>query len=72
MMIRSLLAWNSSKRKFFGPFLNCKSPVARDSSIIPIHRSLHTLVDPVTRPRGVKNSLVGWANSMERGDVGLL
>ena len=52
--------------------------VARDSSIIPIHGSLHILVDLVTRGCGgkstnrVKNPRVGWANSMERGDVGLL
>ena len=47
----------------------CQVPVIqRDSWIIPIHGSLHILVDPVTRGCGgkstnrAKNPRVGWVN----------
>lgn len=51
------------------PWNQTVGSVARD-------RSLHILVDPVTHgcreTEWVKTPWAGWANSMERGDKGLL
>ena len=74
-MVKSALRWAAEALDLASTLtrVSIMRTVARDSWIIPIHRSLHIRVDPVTRglsTNRVKNPRVGWANNMERGDEG--